>query len=97
MPVCPEDRNLLGIQWQQRILCGQSCLLFGLCSAPFLFNRLFDAIHRILQHKYMDDTLVTHFEDFFTTGPAHSNDCTNNLQPSSLFTVRLMLLLKRQR
>ena len=35
IPVGPEDWNLLGIQWHQRFYV-DTCLPFGLRSAPFL-------------------------------------------------------------
>ena len=63
--VCPEDWNLLGFQWRQHFYV-DTCLPFGLCSASFLFNRLSKAI------SFFTD-------DFFTAGPANSNNCMNNL------------------
>ena len=44
MPVRQEDWNLLGIHWKSKYYI-DTCLPFGLRSAPFLFNRLADAIH----------------------------------------------------
>ena len=78
IPVHPEDWNLLGIQWHQRFYV-DTCLPFGLHSAPFLFNRLSDAIHWVLQHNYGVVHLLHYLDDFFTAGPANSNDCMNNL------------------
>ena len=37
MPVHPEDRDLLGMQWQGQLLV-DGCLPFGLRSAPLLFT-----------------------------------------------------------
>ena len=78
IPVRPEDWNLLGIQWRQRFYV-DTCLPFGLRSAPFLFNRLSDAIHWVLQHNYGVVHLLHYLDDFFTAGPANSNECMNNL------------------
>ena len=78
IPVRPEDWNLLGIQWCQRFYVN-TCLPFSLRSAPFLFNRLSDAIHWVLQHNYGVVHLLHYLYDFCTAGPANSNDCMNNL------------------
>ena len=78
IPVQPEDWNLLEIKWHQQFYI-VTCLPFGLLSAPFLFNRLSDAINWILQHS-QDVTHLPHYlEDFFTAGPADTNVCHNNL------------------
>ena len=78
IPARPEDWNLLGIQWRQRFYV-DTCLPFGLRSAPFLFYRLSDVIHWVLHHNYGVVHLLHNLDDFFTTGPANSNDCMNNL------------------
>ena len=78
IPVRPEDWNLLGIKWRQQFYI-DTCLPFGLRSAPFLFNRLSDAIHWILQHSYGVTHLLHYLDDFFTAGPADTNVCHNNL------------------
>ena len=49
MPVRQEDWNLLGIHWKRKYYIEDTCLPFGLRSAPFLFNRLADAIHTTKQ------------------------------------------------
>jgi len=66
-PVCPEDWNLLGIQWQEHFYV-DTCLPFGLRSSPFLFNRLSDAIHCVLHHNYGVTHLLHYLDDFFTAG-----------------------------
>ena len=70
IPVCPEYWNLLGIQ------C--TSLPLGLRFAPFLLNRLCDAIHWILQHKYEVTHLLHYLDDFFTTRPTNTNNCATN-------------------
>ena len=76
--VCPEDWNLLGFQWRQHFYV-DTCLPFGLCSASFLSNRLSKAIYWVLQHNYGVVHLLHYLDDFFTAGPANSNNCMNNL------------------
>jgi len=51
IPVCPEVSNLLGIRWREHFYV-DTCLPFGLSSALFLFNRMSDAIHKVLHQNY---------------------------------------------
>ena len=67
IPVHPNDWNLLGICWRNKFYI-DTCLPFGLHSAPFLFNQLSVAIHWILQHKYSVCHLLHYLDDFFTAG-----------------------------
>jgi len=79
IPVRPQDWNLLGICWRQQFFV-DTCLPFGLRSAPYLFNQLSIAIHWILQHSYGVQQILHYLDDFFTAGPAHSPQCSKNLQ-----------------
>ena len=83
MPVRQEDWNLLGIHWKSKYYI-DTCLPFGLRSAPFLFNRLADAIHWILQNNYEVHHLLHYLDDFLTAGPAYSNTCQHNLSAMRL-------------
>ena len=78
IPVRQEDWNLLGIYWQNEYYI-DTCLPFGLCSAPFLFNQLTDAIHWMLQNNYDVYHLLHYLDDFLTAGPADSDTCYHNL------------------
>ena len=75
IPIHPNDWNLLEICWRDKFYI-DTCLPFGLCSAPFLFNQLSIAIHWILQHKYSVRHLL---DDFFTTGAPGTSECKENL------------------
>ena len=79
IPVHPNDWNLLGICWRNKFYI-DTCLPFGLRSAPFLFNQLSVAIHWILQHKYSVCHLLHYLDDFFTAGAPDSSKCQNNLE-----------------
>ena len=79
IPVRPEDWNLLGIRWQNQYYI-DTCLPFGLRSAPFLFNQLADAIHWSLQHNHGVHNVLHYLDDFFTAGKPATTDCSNNLQ-----------------
>ena len=78
IPVRQEDWNLLGIYWQNEYYI-DTCLPFGLHSAPFLFNQLADAIHWILQNNCDVYHLLHYLDDFLTAGPADSHTRYHNL------------------
>ena len=56
-----------------------TCLPFRLWSAPYLFNRLSEAIHWILVNKYGVHHLLHYLDDFLTAGPPDSPVCSYNL------------------
>lgn len=77
LPVHPADRHLLAMRWDQHIFINK-CLLFGLRSAPKLFNVLADLLPWVLQQQQV--TPVLHYlDDFLTMGPPQSPTCSNNL------------------
>ena len=76
--VHPSQWNLLGICWKTRFYV-DTCLPFGLRSAPYLFNHLSEAIHWILVHKYGVRHLLHYLDDFLTAGPPDSTICSNNI------------------
>ena len=47
VPVRAKDSDLLGMYWQGRYYV-DTCLPFGLRSAPYLFNQFAEALHWIL-------------------------------------------------
>ena len=77
LPVHPADRHLLAMRWDQHIFI-DTCLPFGLRSAPKLFNVLADLLSWILEQQQV--TPVLHYlDDFLTMGPPQSPICSNNL------------------
>ena len=78
IPVRPADWNLLGIFWRGNYYV-DTCLPFGLRSAPSIFNRLASAIHWILQNNYNVRHLLHYLDDFLTAGPPGSPVCQQNL------------------
>ena len=64
------EENLHGICWKKQYYI-DTCLPFGLCTAPFL-NQLFTAIHWTLQHRYHVHYLLHYLNDFFTAGSSDS-------------------------
>ena len=67
IPVHLSQWNLLGICWKTRFYM-DTCLPFGLRSAPYLFNGLSEAIHWILVNKYGVQHLLHYLDDFITAG-----------------------------
>ena len=77
-PIRLEDRELLGIHWNDHFYVDLR-LPFGLRSSPYLFNRLADAFQWILIHNYHIHDLMHYLDDYFTVGPANSSLCANNV------------------
>ena len=67
IPVRLKDWNLLEICWRHQFYV-DTCLPFGLRSAPHIFNELSTSIHWILQHTYGIQNLLHYLDDFFTAG-----------------------------
>ena len=77
LPVHPADRHLLGMEWNKRVYI-DTCLPFGLRSAPKLFNTLADLLAWIAEQRGV--SLSLHYlDDFLTIGPASSTLCQENL------------------
>ena len=67
IPVHREDWELLGIQWKQAYYV-DTCLPFGLRSAPFLFNQFAEALQWILQNNYGIHWLIHYLDDYLHYG-----------------------------
>ena len=93
IPVRPADWNLLGIYWKHNFYI-DTCLPFGLRSAPYLFNRLSSALHWILQHNYGVEYLLHYLDDFFTAGLANSDECEQNLNFMLMLCRKLNVPIK---
>jgi hypothetical protein len=78
VPVHPQDRHLLGMQWKDGVYV-DAALPFGLRSAPKIFNALADAVEWIVR-EYGVSHLWYYLDDFITCGPAGSEECHLNLQ-----------------
>ena len=77
LPVHPADRCLLGMKWKNMVYI-DTCLPFGLRSAPRLFNILADLLTWSAQHRGI--SFVIHYlDDFLTVGPPSSDTCQHNL------------------
>ena len=77
LSVHPADRHVLGMQWNGDVFI-DTCLLFGLQSAPKIFNILADLLEWIV--KTCNVTFPVHYlDDLLTIGPPGSPTCFNNL------------------
>ena len=76
IPIHPDDRYLLGMEWQGAVYVDK-CLPFGLRSAPILFSAVADALQWIMQRRSASD--VDHYvDDFITVGRPGTDECSNN-------------------
>eukprot|EP00731_Ephydatia_muelleri_P002108 Em0001g2108a len=67
----PDDWDLLGMQWQGSFyMYLDTCLPFGLRSAPFLFNQFAEVLHWILHNNYQVDAV-----HFLIVGAPGADQC----------------------
>ena len=78
VPVHPQDRVLLGVQWEGQVYV-DAALPFGLRSAPKVFNALADGLEWIVK-DHGAEWLWHYLDDFITCGAADSDECQLNLQ-----------------
>ena len=74
VPVQRDDWELLGIQWKQAFYV-DTCLPFGLRSAPYLFNQFAEALQWILQNNYGFECLIHYLDDYLIITPANFSEC----------------------
>ena len=74
VPVHRDDWELLGIQWKQAFYV-DTCLPFGLRSAPYLFNQFAEALQWILQNNYGFECLIHYLDDYLIITPANFSEC----------------------
>ena len=77
LPVHVADRHFLGMQWKGAVFI-DTCLPFGLRSAPKLFNTIADLLAWIMRQHGVQP-LLHYLDDFLTVGPPNSNICQQNL------------------
>ena len=80
VPVHPGDRHLLGMQWQGRTFI-DTCLPFGLCLAPKIFNATADALKWIIadQGRSFLEFVLHYLDDFLLGGSPGSDSCRRAL------------------
>ena len=78
IPVHPEDRPLLGIEWRGAQYV-DVMLPFGLCSAPKIFTAVADGLEWLLRQQGIRH--IDHYlDDYVTFGPAGSPECAKALE-----------------
>ena len=77
VPVCPDDRILLGMAWEGRVYIDKT-LPFGLRSAPMLFSAIAEALAWIMR-KEGASIVFNYIDDYFTLGKPNSSECRKNL------------------
>ena len=78
IPVHPADHHLLAMEWRGATYI-DTCLPFGLRSAPKLFNVLADLLEWILLHLGVS-VLPHYLNDYLTMGPPNTQICHQNLR-----------------
>jgi hypothetical protein len=69
IPVAHGQRWLLGLQWEGQYY-HETCLPFGLATAPYLFNLFAEGLHWILQAYHGWEELVHYLDDLIAVLPA---------------------------
>ena len=78
IPVAPEDRHLLGFQWEDKVYVDLK-LPFGLRSAPFIFSSVADALLWIMLNNGVSWG-IHYLDDFLTVGSPQSDECQTNTE-----------------
>jgi len=78
LSVHPADHHLLSMRWDKHLFI-DTCLPFGLRSAPKLFNILADLLSWTLEQQQHVSPVLHYLDDFLTMGPHESSRCANNL------------------
>ena len=77
VPVHREDRPLLGMQWKGQLYV-DTCLPFGLRSAPRIFTALADTLEWCAKEQGVSH-LLHYLDDYITIGSAGSEECKANM------------------
>ncbi len=78
IPVHPDDRHFLGMQWRKELYI-DATLPFGLRSAPQIFSAVADGLEWIIRSRGVQN--ITHYiDDFIIVGPPDSLQCTADLE-----------------
>ena len=78
LPVHPVDRELLGVQWRDRLFV-DCCLPFGLRSAPLLFTVTGDLLQWVMEKRGV--SWIRHYiDDFITVGNPGESECQRHIR-----------------
>ena len=77
VPVHPEDQRLLGMFWENKVMV-DTCLPFGLRSAPKIFSAVADGLTWAMHCKGIQH-LLHYLDDFLFFGPPNHPKCSSDL------------------
>lgn len=75
--VAPQDRHLLGFQWQEKVYM-EKVLPFGLCSSLLIFSATADALLWVMQQNGVS-WAVHYVDNFLTIGKPGSDECQRSM------------------
>ena len=78
IPVHPDDRGLLGMEWKGELYL-DATLLFGLRSAPVIFNAVAEALAFVIWQRGVEQ-MDHYLDDFTLVGKPRSQQCKRNLE-----------------
>ena len=87
VPIQAVDWELLGMYWRGQYYV-DTCLPFGLRSAPSLFDNYASALHWILENNY-GATLLHYLDDFLLVGPPGQPTCQESMTTMMQLCERL--------
>ncbi|KAL5510801.1 hypothetical protein EMCRGX_G006403 [Ephydatia muelleri] len=93
VPIRPSEWELLGMHWRGQYYV-DTCLSFGLRSAPSIFNEFASALHWILEHNY-GATLLHYLDDFLLLGPPGLPTCGPSRSPFLRRLIHLSTTVQR--
>jgi len=90
IPVHPDDRWLLGMQWGGAVYV-DAALPFGLRSAPKIFTAVADAVEWILRSEGVN-FVIHYLDDFLLVGPPNSDGglVSGCVQSYDVFQCRIL-------
>jgi len=78
IPIHPDDHELLGVYWDKKYYY-DTCLCFGLRSAPKIFDDFSSMLEWIATRRSGVSHLIHILDDFFTAGMANTAECHDNI------------------
>ena len=80
IPIHPGDRHPLGMRWRDRVLV-DTCLPFGLRSAPKIVNATADTLEWMIANEGKDvvEFVIHYLDDFLFGGSLNSDNCRRSL------------------
>ena len=88
VPVHPDDRPLLAVQWAGQVFF-DTRLPFGLKSAPKIFTAVADALQWVMKRQEGVSWVAHYLDDYITMGPPGADTCAANLEAMLATCARL--------